>query len=312
MSFLKNLLKGTLGVVAAPFTGGASLGLTADAVLGAGTQLIGGVMGQRAERKAIDAQNDYNSPASIRARAESAGFNPLSFIGPGVGNQAATGGSNYMGSAIADAGLMLADSMSRKKESQKVSALQSQNQKLVDHIQSLTLRPKVGGIYASRQQTPSILQSVGGADAQASKIPDPLVSGNSPFAGDIVGADDGRLTGPQYSVKKDVPAFRLFGHDFYGSGLFSSGQQMEDAVGEGPMSWLYSPIVIGDAFYNEAFKFGASLKDKQTANQKAALKASGQPVYSIGGKAYAQHPPKTAAQKRGFWNNFWGAYGGAY
>lgn len=310
MSFFKNLVKGTLGVVAAPFTGGASLGLTADAVLGAGTQLIGGVMGQRAERKAIDAQNEYNSPAAIRARAEGAGFNPLSFIGPGVGNQTATGGSNYMGAAIADAGLMLADSMSRKKESQQVSALQAQNQKLQDHIQSLTLRPKVGGIYAQRQATPTVGQALGVSDGSALKASE-LVSKNSPFAADLVGPAGDDLTGSQLAVKQDVPAFRMFGHDFYGSGLFSTGQQLEDAVGElGALA--FAPLLLGDAALNESYKFGGYLRDKQTAKQKAALKAAGQPVYSIGGKTYAQQPPKTAAENRGFWNNFWGAYGQAY
>ena len=78
-------------------------------LLGVAGSLLGGILGRNSERKAIAAQNDYNDPLNIRARAERAGFNPLLFVGPGVGNQMATGGSNYMGSAIADAGLMLSE-----------------------------------------------------------------------------------------------------------------------------------------------------------------------------------------------------------
>lgn len=303
MSFFKNLLKGTLGVVAAPFTGGASLGLTADAVLGAGTQLIGGVMGQRAEGKAIDAQNQYNSPAAIRARAEAAGFNPLSFIGPGVGNQTATGGSNYMGAAIADAGLMLADSMSRKKESQKVSALQVQNQKLVDHIQSLTLRPKVGGIYASRQQTPTLSKSLGGANSASS-----IDSASIGFGRSIPEIDP-------VDPRRDVDDAKIKNHSGFmviDNPFLPFPIHIPTMDGDEPLHWYDYPSLVLPATVSGGRAFGAWVKDKHTASQKAALKASGQRVYSIGGKTYAEQPPKSAAEKRGFWNNFWGAYGGAY
>jgi hypothetical protein len=121
------------------------------ALIGAGASLLGGILGRNAEKKAIAAQNAYNDPAQIRARAENAGFNPLLFIGPGVGNQMVTGGSNYMGSAIADAGMQIADQMSKNRELARLEKLSAENKKLAEKVQNLTIRPKVGGVYAQRE-----------------------------------------------------------------------------------------------------------------------------------------------------------------
>lgn len=45
---------------------------------------------------------------------------------------------------------------------------------------------------------------------------------------------------------------------------------MEDSVGEGPMSWLYSPVAIADAFGNEAYKYGRAVgAERWKADQKA-------------------------------------------
>jgi hypothetical protein len=121
------------------------------ALIGAGASLLGGILGRNAEKKAIAAQNAYNDPAQIRARAEAAGFNPLLFVGPGVGNQMTTGGSNYMGSAIADAGMQIADQMSKNRELARLEKLSAENKKLAEKVQNLTIRPKVGGVYAQRE-----------------------------------------------------------------------------------------------------------------------------------------------------------------
>lgn len=142
--------------------------MVAAALISAGASLLGGILGRNSEKKAIAAQNEYNNPTNIRKRAEEAGFNPLSFIGPGVGLQTTTGGSNYMGSAIADAGMAFADAMSKKAELGKLDKLQQANAKLAAKVQTLTLRPKVAGIYAQRQSTPTIAAAVGGGNAEVS------------------------------------------------------------------------------------------------------------------------------------------------
>lgn len=144
---------------------GFSLGPLAGPLISAGTSLLGGAINAKNERKGIAAQNAYNDPAQIRARAEAAGFNPLSFIGPGVGNQTTAASGAYMGSAIADAGMAMADGIANRtkvKQAEQLGALEIENAKLQNKLMQLTLRPKVGGVYAQRQSTPTIAAAVGG------------------------------------------------------------------------------------------------------------------------------------------------------
>lgn len=149
-----------------------------EALIGAGASLLGGILGRNSEKNAIARQNAYNDPAQVRARAENAGFNPLLFIGPGVGNQITTGGSNYMGSAIADAGMQIADQMSKNRELARLEKLSAENKKLAEKVQSLTIRPKVGGVYAQRDSTPALRASLGGSDASSNPTDASLVVGD--------------------------------------------------------------------------------------------------------------------------------------
>lgn len=130
--------------------------MVAPAVIAAGLQVVGGIFGRRSENKAIAAQNAYNAPIKVRERAEAAGFNPLLFVGPGVGQQTTTGGTNYMGSAIANAGLALADGMDKKAMLDvEKSRLAMDRQKLDVLIQNATIRPRSGGIYTGNVRAPS-------------------------------------------------------------------------------------------------------------------------------------------------------------
>lgn len=166
------LLFGGGGAAAAAGTAAAGAAATASlapSLIGAGASLLGGALSARAEKKGIAAQNAYNHPTAIRQRAEEAGFNPLLFIGPGVGQQTAVGGSNYMGSAIANAGMQIADQMSKNQELARLEKLSAENKKLAEKVQTLTIRPKVGGVYAQRQAIPSLSAAVGGTNAGASQ-----------------------------------------------------------------------------------------------------------------------------------------------
>lgn len=140
------ILSKILGAVATPF-----LGPLGPALIGAGSSLLGGALSNQAERKGIAAQNAYNDPAQIRARAEAAGFNPLLFVGPGVGNQTTAASGGYMGAAIADAGMQIADQMAKNRELGRLEKLAAENKKLAEKVQNLTIRPKVGGVYAQRE-----------------------------------------------------------------------------------------------------------------------------------------------------------------
>jgi hypothetical protein len=137
------------------------------ALIGAGASLLGGILGRNAQKKATAQQqafdrqqvaemNVYNDPAQVRARAEAAGLNPLLFMAPGVGQQTGMAQSqassgNYMGAALADAGMMIADQMSKNRELARLEKLSAENKKLAEKVQNLTIRPKVGGVYAQRE-----------------------------------------------------------------------------------------------------------------------------------------------------------------
>lgn len=119
------------------------------ALIGGALSLFGAKKAENREDAAIAAQNAYNDPSAIRSRAEKAGFNPLLFIGPGVGQQTATGGTNYMGSAIADFGQMLGgmiDAKTLAKENSKNQRV-AQKAKAEQKLTRMTLNPKVDGIY---------------------------------------------------------------------------------------------------------------------------------------------------------------------
>ncbi|MBK5925662.1 hypothetical protein CCR90_18235 [Rhodovulum sulfidophilum] len=160
------------------------------AVIGAGASLLGGAMASRSSGKHV--VPDY---AKIRRKAEAAGFNPLTALTSAPGSVVAS--QNYMGSAIADAGLILADGMAKKAE--KTGELQKareQNAQLKERVQQLTIRPRVGGIYANNVATPSIRSAVGGNDESSSGdlLSDGLpVSGGRPLRGagyDLAKSDD--------------------------------------------------------------------------------------------------------------------------
>lgn len=220
--------------------------VTASLISGTGS-LLGGLFGRKSKPSYV-----VPNYQKIRDKAEAAGFNPLTALTSAPGAVVA-GGQNYMGSAIADAALHLADGLSEKAAQEgEAQKLREENAELAKKVQDLTIRPRVGGIYSRNVTTPSIRSALGGsADDEA---PDFDVRDHAPLA-DGAGLSDDELRSPvQIATAKDVPAFRMFGHDFYGSGMFSTGQQIEDSIGEGPASWIWPAMTIPDAFANEAAK----------------------------------------------------------
>jgi len=178
------------------------------ALIGAGASLLGGIFGRNSERKAIAAQNEYNNPANIRARAEAAGFNPLLFVGPGVGNQMATGGSNFLGSAIADAGLMLSEALAKRQDLRKLDRLKDENEKLSQQVTDLTIRPKIGGIYAQREAIPSKSAALGAKGSVSAN------SGGQAAALAVAGQDALFGVDPSDPVKPDVShTYKTYGND---------------------------------------------------------------------------------------------------
>ncbi len=133
----------------------------AGALISGGASLLGGLFGRSSASKQQARQNEYNKPINIRKRAEEGGFNPLLWAGQG-NIQMQPGPSGIMGSAIANAGLALADGMSEQRQLDLERTKLKQDQERLDAlIEKQTIRPKVGGIYAGSQQTPSVARAPG-------------------------------------------------------------------------------------------------------------------------------------------------------
>jgi hypothetical protein len=211
-------------------------------LISAGASLLGGLLGRRSERKAIKAQNAYNDPRAVRARAEAAGFNPLLFIGPGVGQQTTTGGTNFMGAGIASAGLAIADGIDRKKmldiERQKVA----QDQRRLDAlIEKQTLRPKVGGVYSGSSRSPT-LGGVGSSAPSSPMIQPPGMTNFGPR----------RATAAELLVPREVkPNTTTF--------ISSDGTAVDMPLGPDPEEVAGGLMVEAIASYkNSGFKSGVS------------------------------------------------------
>lgn len=132
------------------------MGPLAAPIIGAVGSLLGGFLNKP--------KNEYVVPdyQQIRDKAEAAGFNPLFAMANAPGQVVQSGG--YMGSAVSDAAMIMADAVSKQSGAGKLSQAQAQNRALSKQVQSLTLRPKIGGIYAQRGVTPNLKQALGVGD----------------------------------------------------------------------------------------------------------------------------------------------------
>jgi hypothetical protein len=125
-----------------------------SALISGASSILGGLFGKPKSKYVVP---DYKG---IRKGAEEAGFNPLTALTQGPQGSVVTS-SNPMGTAIADAGLMLADSLAKSKKGGILSKVQSENAELQRRVQNLTLRPKVAGVYGRQQSVPSVPQALG-------------------------------------------------------------------------------------------------------------------------------------------------------
>lgn len=162
-------------------------------LVGGALSLFGANKAKKDAQKATNDMNDYNNPANVRLRAEEAGFNPLLFVGPGVGQQTAPAASGQMGAAIADVGMMAAEKISGLAEQKaRMQNLQLQNEKLQKELQQATLRPKSAGLYGPVASAGSLTRPASrnvvsmkkpeGFDSTTHQGPEPLVSLFNPTA----------------------------------------------------------------------------------------------------------------------------------
>lgn len=151
------------GLLAGLFSGGAA------PLVGIAGQFLQGIFNRNAaNRERQQSIEDVRQQfVRLREAAELGGYNPLAVLGMGSGIPASRSGA-YMGSAIADSALMMADTMQRNGEASRasrVSALEMANADLQERLTRATLRPTVGGVY----QRPAVLSHpmAGGGNASS-------------------------------------------------------------------------------------------------------------------------------------------------
>lgn len=134
--------------------------LVGAALVQAGGAILGGLLGRT---KPVSAAQSFQSHMKgVMASAEKYGFNPLTLLGvnsPGF----SPGDNSSMSAGIANAGMYLGDALSKKTDAAKLQQATAQNQVLQNKVQSLTLRPKVPGIYGAPR--------MGGPDASSPVTP---------------------------------------------------------------------------------------------------------------------------------------------
>lgn len=136
-------------------------------LISAGASLLGGIFGKPKTKSARENTLDgiFGQAQGAREAGEQYGFNPLTLLGV----SSALGPSetsNYMGNAIADAGMMLAEGLAKRQDQATAkSELEYENAKLREEVQRLTLRPRHGGIYAQREAVPSAIEVLGTSNA---------------------------------------------------------------------------------------------------------------------------------------------------
>lgn len=169
------------------------------ALIGAGASLLGGIFGRKKEKSA--AQNSYDAimgqARGSRDASDKYGFNPLTLLGASsaVGPSQS---SNYMGEAIANSAMLLADGLAKREEKfGQLAAMQKQNEELKLQVRELTLRPKFAGIYAQRQAVPNLEAALGRSASDASSVASPVLAGARSAAAQSGVGLDGNAVDPE-------------------------------------------------------------------------------------------------------------------
>lgn len=183
-------------------------------LIGLGGKLLEGFFANRAakQQRAQSVEDVKQQFVRLREGAELAGFNPLAVLGTASGIPAQAGSGAYMGTALADSALMIADSLARSKKAgtlNKVNALEAENRDLLGRLTAMTLRPKVPGIY-------------GGGDGTAAAGP----------AGGPVPGDRAETARSDTGTAPPQVTLRLFGRDFAPVAETSDAESFETRYGE--------------------------------------------------------------------------------
>lgn len=265
------------------------------ALIGAGGAILGGLLNKpKVTSSRTNTRGGIMGQAQgAREAAEKYGFNPLTLLGASstIGPSQSAG---YMGSAIADASLLLADGLSKqKKRVGKESQLEAQNRKLSEQVKNLTLRPKVGGIYAQRQSVPSTRAALGRSD-NASVVATPPVVGQSTGDTPDTGGPFG-LTPNSIAPGRDVDVMTLpnspgvfeVENSLTGGSVTIPGDSEPWGIDE-----LLTAAIVGGP--QVVYNHGGLVRDRQNIGRE---NRRGSPVYRMeDGQLYAPRPapPRSA------------------
>lgn len=262
------------------------------AILGAGASILGGVLSKPKRQSAAKNSRDsiLGQAEGARLAAEKYGFNPLTLLGV----SSAVGPSesaNYLGSAIADAGLILADGYAKREDKLgKLSQLQQENIKLRKKVQDATLRPVVGGIYAQRHMTPSLRQSLGVPDAVRPAVLDDTVSPSAGEPDGVVSVADLRPlpTSYGYDARRETDHAPTKSH----SGFLTIDNprfypvHVPTGDGDEPLGIDEIPTYLASALGSGAYALGRGLGNiYETAKSEKHGKG---PVHRVDGQRYQQ------------------------
>ena len=146
------------------------------ATIAAGAQVIGGLLGRNKSVKPGDTTRHtvagiYGQAQGAREAGERYGFNPMALLGVSSPIMPQGVDNSYMGQAIANAGLALADGMTAQQQQQEYATkLEEQNKVLRTALDASTIRPRQAGIFGT-VQAPTI----------------PIMPGEQPVATDSAG-----------------------------------------------------------------------------------------------------------------------------
>lgn len=214
-------------------------------IIGAGINLLGGLFSKPKPKYVVP---DY---AGIRRKAEAAGFNPLTALTQGPQGSVVEGG-NSMGTAIADAGLMLADSLAKSKKTGILSRVQTENAELRDKVNNLTLRPKVPGVYAQRQSVPSVPSALGVSDVPSSGLS---------ASASVADVPDSKL-----------PAGVSFGGvTLYPAPGFSDAERIESRYGDIAQSFIGMGVLAADAAHYVRKQTDRAAMVRETERRQARI-----------------------------------------
>lgn len=214
--------------------------------------LVGGALGligaskQRKEQRRV---NEANRPVNQVREWEEAGINPLFGISSGgyVPYQAAS-----IGDAYSVAGARFGQSIDQFREEKLAQTeLKKENTALKEKLDELAT-PRIPS-YLSQYGAIIPVPTIGATHGQTNRQGTRSVSGNVDGSSDLSpksalrAARRGGAGDPSTYNKVEAPVVKA-GIPWTGSGLFSTGESYEDALGDNPLTWIASPLIAGDMF----------------------------------------------------------------